>query len=277
MAMLITNFEFWPDRWWQEPYDDLGMSTPDFIEDTGQRLCAVSVSLSKKKPDDLKGYQDFHFKKYLRERILIDYGGESNIRFIESLLQFSNNPVGNLFNALKKYFPTILFAELSIERFTPTLAQDMYSDIVYGKKISIVQYRKTYGLTAQEDYVYLAPGLISSKMHQLFSECREQFGNKDLQLENAIKLGACFLARFLFIRPFENGNGRVGRLLLSYLLSRFTVIPVSLYWDKKSQDVYFKCVRQAMCLQTPCMLATLIAERVHKAMYYICTSLDIEY
>ncbi|CAG8805235.1 6934_t:CDS:1, partial [Gigaspora rosea] len=100
-------------------------------------------------------------------------------------------------------------------------------------------------------------------MEELFRQCREKFERTDLLLEEAIKYGACFLAYFLLIHPFINGNGRVARLLLSYLLSRFTVVPLSLYTGPKTRDIYLQCLREAQWYQEsfkPSALATFILE-----------------
>ena len=60
-----------------------------------------------------------------------------------------------------------------------------------------------------------------------------------------VKLGAQFLSRFLYIHPFSNGNGRVGTILLSYLLSNFSVLPVSLYIKNAGRGVYLSCLRES--------------------------------
>lgn len=74
-------------------------------------------------------------------------------------------------------------------------------------------------------------------MNELFHQCRREFGKEDLQLEETTKYGVCFFHQFLYIHPFLNGNGRVARVLLSYLLSKFTVVPLSLYTGKKTRDI----------------------------------------
>ncbi|RUS18908.1 hypothetical protein BC937DRAFT_88180 [Endogone sp. FLAS-F59071] len=83
-------------------------------------------------------------------------------------------------------------------------------------------------------------------MDQLFRECREQFENKDLQLEDTVKLGACFLARFLW--KWKNRIGCFQNLQL----------------HKKSHGVLKLCTPG----DVPSMLATLIVERVHKSICF---------
>ncbi|CAB5180846.1 unnamed protein product [Rhizophagus irregularis] len=55
-------------------------------------------------------------------------------------------------------------------------------------------------------------------MEVLFRQCRQNFRREGLELEEAIKFGACFLAHFLAIHPFINGNGRVASALASFIL-----------------------------------------------------------
>jgi Fic family protein len=126
--------------------------------------------------------------------------------------------------------------------------------------------------------VYMAPDLIEDRMNELFRQCREKFGRTDLQLEEAIKFGACFLSYFLLIHPFINGNGRVAKLLLSYLLLRFTVLPLSLYTGTKTRDVYLQCLRESRYqeLLAPSALAAFILESMHMTSYNICVVMDID-
>ncbi|CAG8837312.1 27394_t:CDS:2, partial [Gigaspora margarita] len=146
-------------------------------------------------------------------------------------------------------------------QFTPSFAQQLHRQIGDGLISNSGQYRTRYVMAAQDNFVYMRPDLIENKMEELFRQCREKFERTDLQLEEAIKYGACFLAYFLLIHPFINGNGRVVRLLLSYLLSRFTAVPLSLYIGTKTRDIYLQCLREAQRYQEsfkPSALATFI-------------------
>ncbi|CAG8734194.1 8353_t:CDS:2, partial [Racocetra fulgida] len=144
--------------------------------------------------------------------------------------------VQNLHVAIIDTFPSIFFPDLQIDRFTPEFAKKLHLKIGNGLIKDAGQYRTKFVMAAQENYVYMAPDLIKDRMETLFRQCREKFEDTDLRLEDAIKYGACFLIHFLTIHPFMNGNGRVARLLLSYLLLKFTVVPLSLYTGVKARD-----------------------------------------
>lgn len=55
---------------------------------------------------------------------------------------------------------------------------------------------------------------------------------------DVIRRASFFFSEFLLIHPFEDGNGRTARLLLSYLLQSISTMPVSLYLDTNSRAIY---------------------------------------
>lgn len=48
---------------------------------------------------------------------------------------------------------------------------------------------------------------------------------------------------FVYIHPFEDGNGRTGRLLMNYILKRFGYPPIII--KKEERDLYFACLYRA--------------------------------
>ncbi|GET04228.1 Fic family protein [Rhizophagus clarus] len=169
-----------------------------------------------------------------------------------------------------------------MDRFTPSFAKELHQQIGDNGLIDNAgQYRTNFVKPAQDDFYYMDPKFINDELEKLFGKCREIFGREDLQLEEAVKFSACFLAYFLYVHPFSNGNGRVARLLLSYLLSNFTVVPLSLYTGTETRNNYLQCLREAQWYHDPpfkpSALATFILENVHKTSYHICTSMDIDY
>ncbi|CAI2189962.1 10384_t:CDS:1 [Funneliformis geosporum] len=188
--------------------------------------------------------------------------------------------VQNLRDTINGIFPYIFFPDLPVNRFTPMFAKQLHQQVGNGLIDNVGQYRTQYVMASQDNFVYLAPNLIENKMEVLFRHCREEFAKEDLELEEAVKFGACFLAHFLFIHPFMNGNGRVARLLLSYLLSRFTVVPLSLYSGTKTRDVYLQCLREAQWFREPpfrpSALASFILENIYKTSINICAVMDID-
>ncbi|CAB4487498.1 Fic-domain-containing protein [Rhizophagus irregularis] len=206
--------------------------------------------------------------------------GDSNIHrimFGPSRSLHLAKKIQNLHDTINGIFPSIFFFNLPIDHFTPLLAQQLHQQIGNGLIENAGLYRTQYVMAAQENYVYLAPNLIEDRMEELFRQCQEKFGKEELDLDEAIKFGACFLTHFLYIHPFMNGNGRVARLLLSYLLSKFTVVPLSLYMGMKTRDLYLQCLRESRYHEPflPNALATFILENVYNTSYNICTVMDI--
>jgi Fic family protein len=101
--------------------------------------------------------------------------------------------------------------------------------------------------------------------------------NAKVDTARIIKIAAQFLNKFLFIHPYENGNGRVARLLVSYILSSVSIVPVSLT-EGTRRDAYLTCLtdlqridgNQTMKTTKPIALATLILERVFMSLDFFC-------
>ncbi|POG58841.1 hypothetical protein GLOIN_2v1820311 [Rhizophagus irregularis DAOM 181602=DAOM 197198] len=113
--------------------------------------------------------------------------------------------VQNLNDAITSIFPSKFFPKLSIDNFTPLLAKQLNQHICNVLIDDAGQYRIKYVMPAQENFVYMSPYLIEDRMNELFRQCREKFKKEDLQLEEAVKFGACFYSHFLSIPPFP-GN-----------------------------------------------------------------------
>jgi fido (protein-threonine AMPylation protein) len=185
--------------------------------------------------------------------------------------------VQNLHGAINDIFPSMFFPNLPLDCFNPLLAQQIHKQIGDDLIENAGQYRTKLVMPAQTDFIYLYLILIEGKMNEPFHQCREKFGKEDLQLEEAIKYGACFFHQFLYIHPFINGNGRVARVLLSYLLSKFTVVPLSLYTGKKTQDICLQCLSEADNDKQFNALATFILKNIHLTSYKICALMDIDF
>jgi Fic family protein len=57
-----------------------------------------------------------------------------------------------------------------------------------------------------------------------------------------IVLAALVHNQFEFIHPFEDGNGRVGRLLLNYVLLRHDYPPINILFEDRGR--YYRCLQQ---------------------------------
>ncbi|CAG8672362.1 5645_t:CDS:1 [Ambispora leptoticha] len=301
MALIHSKFDFVNKPWWRPDYDN--RAPQYFISSTKRFQQAILLSVNNEDELLWKGFMDLHRERYLIECISAE--GNVDLDVIKQLLKKSRfevflnyacriffpriifgssrsshlaKKVQNLHDTINGIFPTIFFPNLPMDRFTPLLAQQLHQQIGNGLIDNAGQYRTRYVMAAQENYVYLAPNLIENRIEELFRQCREKFGKEELELDEAIKFGACFLTHFLYIHPFMNGNGRVARVLLSYLLSKFTVVPLSLYTGTRTRDLYLQCLRESRYHEPflPNALATFILENVYMTSYNICTVMDID-
>jgi Fic family protein len=82
---------------------------------------------------------------------------------------------------------------------------------------------------------YYAPTIIPQAVDSLFTFVEEQeqhiraLADSTHRLMLAMCLGGLFFSQLLLIHPFRDGNGRLARILLSFFLQPYTVVPVSLY------------------------------------------------
>ncbi|PKY57292.1 hypothetical protein RhiirA4_549595 [Rhizophagus irregularis] len=279
--MIHSNFEILNKPWWKSSYDERNVEY--FISSIKHLQHVILLSLSDHENNEFfwKGYLDLNHERYLLECISSECDVDLTIEFVQQQLKKPDRSlrlvkkVQNLNDAITSIFPSKFFPKLSIDNFTPLLAKQLNQHICNGLIDDAGQYRIKYVMPAQENFVYMSPYLIEDRMNELFRQCREKFKKEGLQLEEAVKFGACFYSHFLSIHPFMNGNGRVARLLLSYLLSRFTAVPFSLYIGTKTRDVCLQCLRESRSF-TPNALAALILESIHLSFYNICSIMDLE-
>lgn len=77
-------------------------------------------------------------------------------------------------------------------------------------------------------------------VHELMDWYRAQ---REEPETNPIFLAALFHHRFISIHPFDDGNGRTGRLLMNFILMQYGYPPVIIKTDDKAQ--YYRALQQA--------------------------------
>jgi Fic family protein len=283
---IYLDFPFPKKNWWKPEY-------AQFDSENLLRMLPLLQNsvLSHKKNEKneiyLKEYSDYYKKMYLTEIL----NGENNVTKADldyynqqkiSLLSPRNlKKILNLKSAVNFLFPDIFVPVFSADRFTENLAIDL--NRIIGKDLfeQNEKYRINEAMASQINYRYLESNKIQDEMKKLFDFTREKFIKFIILQEPAeplIKLGSQFLSHFLAIHPFYNGNGRVARLLLSYLLSSITVIPVSIYSKtENSRDIYLKCLIEdrTKSSATESSLASLVLESAYISLENVCISLDI--
>ena len=134
--------------------------------------------------------------------------------------------IRNVKNAADALFPNIFAARFSIDDFTPFFIISVHT--IIAKELDFPSdFRIAYSKPAQEDYTYLTPNLISSTLERLCTSTREAL-NTEVEFLPRVKIVASFFTYFLHIHPFQNGNGRVARILISVLLVADTIVPIPL-------------------------------------------------
>jgi Fic family protein len=81
-----------------------------------------------------------------------------------------------------------------------------------------------------ETFYFATPEETPSKMHDLIEWFRKEKEKTDV---NPIILAALFHYRFIRIHPFDDGNGRVARILMNFILMQFGYPPAIIKTDDK--------------------------------------------
>lgn len=91
-----------------------------------------------------------------------------------------------------------------------------------------------------EMHYYATPEETPAKMTDLMDWLREQQEKNDL---HPLVLAAIFHYRFVAIHPFDDGNGRMSRLLMNLLLMQYGYPPVVI--KQQDRQAYYYALRQA--------------------------------
>ncbi len=127
------------------------------------------------------------------------------------------------------------------------LVEDSYNPAVIEsgaptrKKVHVGQYKTTnnHVKTATGEIFYFASvEETPAKMHDLIEWLRAQ-----KEEENPVILAALFHYKFIRIHPFDDGNGRLARILMNFILMRAGFPPVVIKTTEKED--YFRALRQA--------------------------------
>ena len=91
-----------------------------------------------------------------------------------------------------------------------------------------------------ETFYFATPEETSAKMQELIEWFRKEKEKSDV---NPIILAALFHYRFIRIHPFDDGNGRVARILMNFILMQFGYPPVIIKTEDKEN--YYAVLRLA--------------------------------
>lgn len=129
------------------------------------------------------------------------------------------------------------------------LVQDFWKDAITPdgqntrRKIKVGQYKEYPNSVIQsngEVFEYASPGETPILMGELVDWYNSEVQKGEL---TAIQLAALLHYRYIRIHPFDDGNGRVARLLVNYVLFRNNLPPVIIKSDDKKN--YFRALQEA--------------------------------
>jgi len=178
--------------------------------------------------------------------------------------------------AIEELFPNIYEAR-DIE-ITPDLIKRIHRIIGANLIQNPGKYRTEWAGPANENWIYLDPKLIDSSLNRLCRDIQSKLaGQGSNNVETRVKIAAMFMTQFLHIHPFNNGNGRVARLVVSLLLSIVSIVPVALYACSESRETYLNCIRQSRQTKpfNHSALARLILESIVDVHRIVCSSLGL--
>ena len=123
--------------------------------------------------------------------------------------------------------------EILIKEFQFKLTNNTYDIRRYQLGERPGEYKKHDYVTGREEIGAL-PEVVSLEMSELLAEIQ------DIDDEKALTAAAYFHAKFENIHPFADGNGRVGRLLMNYLLVLHDHPPIVIH--EEDRKLYFEAL-----------------------------------
>ena len=115
-----------------------------------------------------------------------------------------------------------------------------------GKSAKPDTYRAAHAYPNGWEFAYSDPSEIENHLFLLTDALADKLNNRvSLSLLDLFKLSALVMFNFLDIHPFSDGNGRLARILASYILSlaHFSPVSISSFSDLKDRDVYLDVIQ----------------------------------
>ena len=146
-----------------------------------------------------------------------------------------------------------------------TEIKTMHKLVMGDLLITAGEYRTTQACPSGSSSQYAFPDEIPKRLDCLVKFCINKLCFVE-DFESAILLSSFFFSEFLLIHPFQNGNGRVARILLSIFLRSFIAVPNT--FDARKRYEYIEVLenRHAEPLKSPNQITTFILSEQFRSL-----------
>ena len=148
------------------------------------------------------------------------------LKMIKDLAKDEEHPLTE--NFIRQLNEIILVRTFWKEAITPD-GQTTRREITPGK---YKEYPNSVRLANGEIYNYPTPEQVPALMSDLMKYYQEEITKEDM---NPVVLAAMMHYKLVCIHPFDDGNGRVARLLMNYVLLKYNYPPIIIKTEKKKE------------------------------------------
>ena len=148
------------------------------------------------------------------------------LKMIKELAKDKGYPLTE--NFIRQLNEIILVRSFWKEAITPD-GQTTRREITPGK---YKEYPNSVRLANGEIYNYPSPEQVPALMSDLMKYYRDETSKEDM---NPVVLAAMIHYKLVCIHPFDDGNGRVARLLMNYILLKYNYPPIIIKTEKKKE------------------------------------------
>lgn len=170
--------------------------------------------------------------KPLKDHIEVTWHNEA-INWIIEIIK-SERPITE--NFIRELHTLLLKEQYEVDAITPD-GKPTKRKIEIGKYKSVPNHVLT---KTGETFRFATVEETPAKMHDLVDWYREKTATNEV---NPILLAAEFHYRFITIHPFDDGNGRVARILMNFILMKYDFPPVIIKTEDKQN--YFSALQLA--------------------------------
>ncbi|EAY24751.1 Fic family protein [Microscilla marina] len=167
-------------------------------------------------------------------------------------------------------------SEQDIREMHKLVLQESYSTKAQtqeGKEVSKVITLGQYKTSANhvktatgEIHYYATPEETPAKMNDLMAWYAKASQSNEV---HPVVLAALFHYRFVAIHPFDDGNGRMARLLMNLVLMRHSYPPVVIKQDNNSRNQYYNALAQADAGEHPPFTTLIVEALKHSLEIYL--------